>query len=182
MGREYMSNLTNHFTNKYTHHVFVKNEPVDLERHYDGTPMITETDTEGIITYANRYFLEFTGFEKQELIGLPHSVIRHPDMPRGLYYAMWKIIREKKIWRGYIKSMCKDGSYFWALVYIQPKLDENGEIMGYVANRRDPYPEALEKVKEKYAKRNSNEYMYDSYFMQMELYHGDELATFQERS
>jgi len=176
-----MSNLTNHFLNKYTHQIFVKSEPLNIETHYDGTPMITETDKEGIITYANKYFLRFTGFEKQELIGLPHNVVRHPDMPRGLFYAMWKIISQKKVWRGYIKSMCRDGSYFWALVYIQPKLDERGDIVGYVANRRDAYPGSVREVEQKYSLLHGNEFMYDSYFMQHELYHGNELATFCER-
>jgi aerotaxis receptor len=173
--------LTNYFTNKYTHEVLTKNTPTGIEKEYDGKPMITETDEDGVITYANRNFLEFTGFEKRELIGLSHNIVRHPDMPKGLFYAMWKIIKNKKIWRGYIKSMCKDGSYFWALVYIQPKLNEKGQITGYVANRRDAYPESIKMAEEKYMQLQGTEHMYDSYFMQTELFHGDELATFDMR-
>jgi len=173
-----MSTLTKNFTNKLTHKVFTQSKPIKIEKIYDGMAMITETDEEGVITYANRNFLEFTGFEKKELIGLSHNVIRHPDMPKGLFYAMWKIIKNKKVWRGYIKSMCRDGSYFWALVYIQPKIDREGNIIGYIANRRDAYPESVKAVESKYSQLQGSEYMYDDYFMQAELFHGDELATF----
>jgi len=176
-----MSSLRTHFTNVYTKEVFDKITPIEQEKHYDGSVMITETDPDGIITYANRRFLNFVGFEKKELLGLPHSVVRHPDMPKGLFYAMWKIIKQKKVWRGYIKSLCRDGSYFWALVYIQPKLDSAGNIVGYVANRRDAYPRSIEEVSEQYAKLQGVEHMYDPYFMNMELYHGDDLATFHGR-
>ena len=176
-----MSSLRNIYTNIYTQATFTSPEPKDEEKIYDGSAMITETDLEGIVTFANRKFLQFTGFDKKEFVGLPHSVIRHPDMPKGLFYAMWKIIKQKRVWRGYIKSLCKDGSYFWALVYIQPKLNDKGEVVGYVANRRDAYPRSIEEVSEQYAKLQGVEHMYDPYFMNMELYHGDDLATFHGR-
>jgi len=144
--------------------------------------MISETDLEGIITYANRKFLDFIGFDKKEMIGLPHSIIRHPDMPKGLFFGMWKIIKAKKVWRGYIKSLCRDGSYFWALVYIQPKLDANGELIGYVASRKDAYSKAIEEVEKKYAELQGTEHMHDTYFLSAELFHGDELATFHSRT
>jgi aerotaxis receptor len=148
---------------------------------YDGASMISETDAEGIITYANRKFLEFVGYDKKELVGLPHSIIRHPDMPKGLFFSMWKIIKAKKVWRGYIKSVCRDGSYFWALVYIQPKLDSEGNIVGYVASRRDAYPKVIEEIEKKYAELQGPEHMHDEYFLTAELFHGDELATFHGR-
>ncbi|MCF6207161.1 MAG: PAS domain S-box protein [Sulfurovum sp.] len=148
---------------------------------YDGKPMISETDTQGIITYANKYFLEFNGFTKEELIGLPHSVLRHPDMPKGVFRAMWKIITQKKVWRGYLKNLCKDGSYYWALVYIQPKLDESGKIIGYVANRRDAYPHAIIEVSEKYEALQGDAHKDDPYFMRAELYHGSDMATFEAK-
>ena len=173
-----MSNLHKVFTNVLTKEQFVQVKPLTINKHYDGKTMITETDKEGIITYANRNFLEFNGFERKELIGLPHSIVRHPDMPKGVFRAMWKIISQKKIWRGYLKNMCRDGSYYWALVYIQPKLDDKGNIIGYVANRRDAYPRAIAEVQEKYDALKGDEHMDDPYFMRAELYHGEGLATF----
>jgi len=177
-----MSSLRSIFVNKYTQETFNKPEPVNIDKGYDGSAMISETDTEGVITYANRKFLEFVGYDKKEIIGLPHSIIRHPDMPKGLFFSMWKIIKSKKVWRGYIKSLCRDGSYFWALVYIQPKLDSEGNIVGYVANRRDAYPKAIEEAAKKYAELQGPEHMHDEYFLSAELFHGDELATFGSRS
>jgi PAS domain S-box-containing protein len=177
-----MSNMRSYFINKYTQETFHKPTPTTINKIYDGSAMISETDTEGIVTYANKKFLDFVGYTKKELVGLPHSIIRHPDMPKGLFFGMWKIIRAKKVWRGYIKSLCRDGSYFWALVYIQPKLDADGNLVGYVANRRDAYPEAIAEVEKKYAALIGPEHIHDEYFLTAELFHGDELATFHDRS
>jgi PAS domain S-box-containing protein len=177
-----MSNIHSFFINKYTQETFTRPSPTDINKHYDGAAMISETDTEGTITYANRKFLDFVGYSKSELVGLPHSIIRHPDMPKGLFYGMWKIIKSKKVWRGYIKSLCRDGSYFWALVYIQPKLDSEGNLVGYVASRRDAYPRAVEEIEQKYKELQGPEHMHDEFFLSAELFHGDELATFQGRT
>ena len=169
------------YLNIFTRETFPKPKPTSIMKHYDGKPMITETDLEGMITYANKKFQDFTGYSKKELVGLPHSIVRHPDMPEGLYYAMWKIIRQKKVWRGYIKSICRDGSYYWALVYIQPKFDSEGKHIGYIASRRDAYPDVIEEIEKKYAELYGIEHKYDPYFMSMELFHGDELASFADR-
>ena len=176
-----MSNLRKVFTNTINGTQYVQPRPKDIEKPYDGELMITETDCNGIITYANRKFLEFTGFKRRELIGMPHNIMRHPDMPKGIYKGMWEIISQKKIWRGYIKSLCKDGSYYWALVYIQPKVDTEGNITGYVASRRDAYPSEIEEIEEKYRLLLADEHMDHPYFKRMELYHGEGIATFQSR-
>jgi aerotaxis receptor len=173
-----MSNLHKVFINQRTKEKFIQAKPTKTEKKYDGRPMITETDKDGIITYANRNFLEFNGYKREELIGLPHNVTRHPDTPKGVYKAMWKIISNKKVWRGYIRNICKDGSYYWALVYIQPKLDEHGEIIGYIANRRDAYPSTIIEVEMKYRELQGDEHIDDPYFMRAELYHGNDMATF----
>lgn len=169
------------YLNILTRETFPKPIPSTISKYYDGRPMITETDLDGVITYANKKFQEFVGYRKQDIVGLPHSIMRHPDMPEGLFYAMWKIIQQKKVWRGYIKSLCRDGSYFWALVYIQPKFDSEGNHIGYVANRRDAYPKSVEQAEEEYKKLQGHEHRYDPYFMTMELYHGDALAHFENR-
>jgi len=173
-----MSNRLKTVQNIYTKETLSQAQPIFQEKVYDGGSMITETDPDGIITYANRKFREMTGFTKSELIGAPHCLVRHPEMPAGLFKAMWKIISSKKVWRGYIKSLCKDGSYYWALVYIQPKLDQDGNIIGYASSRRDAYPEAIEEVMKQYARLRGPEHINDEYFMNAELFHGDELATF----
>jgi len=173
-----MSNKQTSLVNIKTFEKFVQPTPTGEYKEYDGSPMITETDLDGIITYANRNFVEFNGYSRKELIGLPHSIIRHPDVPKGVYKAMWKIIQQKKVWRGYLKSVCKDGSYYWALVYIQPKLDNNGNHIGYVSNRRDAYPSAIQEVDQKFKELNSDEFIDDPYFMENELFLGDGLGRF----
>jgi len=150
--------------NTYTGEKIFKSNPVDEEVIFDGGTMITETDTRGIITYANKKFREMTGFTKEELIGSPHSINRHPDMPKGAFRAMWKIIASKKIWRGLVKNMRKDGKYYWVLVYIQPKLDKDGKIIGFIAGRKVPDREDVEVAKELYARYHGDEYINDPIF------------------
>jgi len=100
-----------------------KPDPVDEEVPFDGGVMITETDTAGIITYANRKFREMTGYSREELIGSPHNINRHP---------------------GYVKNMRADGKYYLVVVSIKPKLDEEGNITGYIAGRKIPDPDSMQ--------------------------------------
>jgi len=156
--------------NTITHEKIFKSQPVDEEVVFDGGVMITETDTRGIITYANRKFREMTGFTREELIGSPHSINRHPDMPKGAFRAMWKIISAKKIWHGYVKNMRKDGKYYWVLVYIQPKVDEDNKLVGFVAGRKVASPEVVEEMSELYRKYHGDEYIDHDIFMESENY------------
>jgi PAS domain S-box-containing protein len=139
--------------------------------------MITETDINGIITYANRKFREITGFSYKELIGSPHSIVRHPDMPQGLFRGMWKTIVLKKTWCGYIKNMRKDGKFYWVLTYIQPKFDENNIIIGYVSGTKKPNYNALKEMEEKYIELYGDRYINHKFFMGGELICGDEIAS-----
>jgi len=136
--------------NTITNEDIFKSLPIDNEITFDGGMMITETDTKGIIVYANRKFLEMTGFTKKEIIGSPHSINRHPDMPSQAFRALWKTITANKVWRGFVKNMAKDGSFYWALVYIQPKLDDEGNTIGYVAGRKVAFPKAIENAIQEY--------------------------------
>ena len=127
-------------------------EPIDEEVVFDGRSLITETDLKGIITFVNRKFVEMTGYSKQEAIGQPHSILRHPDMPKAGFEGMWKIIREGKVWDGYVKNLRKDGKYYWVDVHIVPKKDENGTIIGYIASRKVTDPKRLESTILQYKK------------------------------
>jgi len=173
-----MSNLHKVITNTLTGNQIVLSKPNSTEVPiYDESLLLTETDTDGVITYANRRFCKVSGFTKEELIGMPHSITRHPDMPEGLFSAMWKIISEKKIWRGYVKSLAKDGGYYWTLMYVQVKLDNDDNIIGYTATRRKAYTASLLDVEKKYQELQGHEHSNDDYFMHAELFHGDGLAT-----
>ena len=127
-------------------------EPIDEEVVFDGRSLITETDLKGVITFVNRKFIEMTGYSKQEAIGQPHSILRHPDMPKAGFEGMWKLIKAGKIWDGYVKNLRKDGRYYWVDVHIVPKKDENGTIIGYIASRKVTNPKRLESTIVQYKK------------------------------
>jgi len=112
--------------------------PVDEEVLFDGRSLISETDTKGVITFTNRKFTEMTLYTKEEAIGQPHSILRHPDMPKAAFAGMWDIIKTGKTWEGYVKNLRKDGKYYWVVVNIVPKLDEQGDVVGYIASRKMP--------------------------------------------
>jgi len=142
MGRT----IKNIITGKEIH----KPDPIDEEVFFDGGVMITETDTAGIITYANRKFREMTGYTKEELIGTPHNINRHPTMPKTAFKGMWETIKDGSYWEGYVKNMRSDGKYYWVVVWIKPKFDENGEIVGYIAGRKVPDKEAIVSIEAQY--------------------------------
>jgi len=135
----------------------VKPEPVDEEVPFDGGVMITETDTAGIITYANRKFRDLTGYTKEELIGSPHNINRHPDMPKAAFKGMWDTIKAGKYWDGHVKNMTKEGKYYLVVVSIKPKWDEDGNIIGYIAARKIPDKNTMNEALELYKKMIAEE-------------------------
>lgn len=174
--------MRNHKDNKTVLNLITKNQiikarPIDEEVEYDGKMMISETDKAGIITYCNRKFIEMTGFSKKELIGSPHSITRHPDMPKGVFRGMWTTIKKGRIWEGYIKSLRKDGRYYWSLVYVQPKVDAEGTVIGYTSGRKIPDQNALNETKEYYKKLFGDEHIDHKYFLNHEVHHGSGIAT-----
>ena len=88
----------------------------------DKTAIVPKTDINGIITYVNEKFCKISGYSKEELIGKPHNIIRHPDMPKSLFKKMWDTILSKKIFKGVIKNKKKDGSFYYVDSTIIPIL------------------------------------------------------------
>jgi len=127
-------------------------EPLDQEVFFDGRSLISETDTKGVITYVNRKFVEMSGYSKEEAIGQPHSLLRHPDMPKAAFAQMWKTIQSGKIWEGYVKNLRKDGKFYWVIVNIVPKLDDDGTIVGYIASRKVPKRVEIQSIEKDYQK------------------------------
>jgi len=99
-------------------------------------PIISKTDLKGIITYVNTPFSKLSGYSKQELIGKPHNVIRHPDMPKSVFKQLWNTIEKGEKFRGFIKNLRKDGKYFWVEAFIEPIYDDNGVKTGYISMRK----------------------------------------------
>jgi PAS domain S-box-containing protein len=124
--------------------------PVDEEVFFDGRALISETDTKGNITFVNRKFVEMSAYPKNEAIGQPHSLLRHPDMPKAAFAEMWKVIQSGKIWEGYVKNLRKDGKFYWVVVHIVPKFDEDENIVGYIASRKVPERTKISQLEKKY--------------------------------
>jgi len=122
--------------NTLTGKEITKPEPTNEEIPFDGGVMITETDAAGIITYANRKFRELTGYTKEELIGSPHNINRHPDMPKAAFKNLWETVKGGHYWEGIVKNMTSEGKHYVVTVWIKPKLDDNGKTIGYIAGRK----------------------------------------------
>src|SRR5574340_531787 len=100
----------------------------------DGAVIVCSSDLKGVITYCNSTFAEVSGFSRDEIVGSPHNIVRHPDMPPGAFADLWKTIKANKPWQGVVKNRRKDGSFYWAVSNITP-LKEKGKTIGYVAFR-----------------------------------------------
>lgn len=106
--------------------------------------IVSKTDLKGIITYGNRTFIEFSGYTEQELLGSQHNIIRHPDMPRGVFKFLWDTLAQKKECFAYVKNMAKDGSFYWVFANVTPDFDAQGRVMGYLSVRRAPKRSAVD--------------------------------------
>lgn len=108
--------------------------------------IVSKTDLKGFITYGNRIFIEISGYEEGELLGAPHNILRHPDMPRVIFKLLWETIQAKREIFAYVKNLAKDGSFYWVFANITPSLDAQGNLIGYYSVRRKPRPEAIQMV------------------------------------
>lgn len=127
--------------------------PIDREYVFEGSMLISQTDLQGNINYANRKFCEVTGYKVDELIGNAHNIIRHPDMPKAVFAKMWSTIQGGQSWNGLIKSLRKDGWFFWTDTEILPVLkDGTEEITGYISVKKPASQKDIEENEEIYNK------------------------------
>ena len=126
--------------------------PTGVERTFHPDDVIvSKTDTKGIITYANDVFLELAGITEAQAIGAPHSVIRHPDMPRAVFKLLWDTLLEGNEIFAYVLNMSVTGDHYWVFAHVTPTFTVDGGITGFHSNRRVPEKAALEVVKPLYA-------------------------------
>jgi methyl-accepting chemotaxis protein len=103
----------------------------------ENTLIVSKTDLKGQITYINKDFLDVSGFSEAELIGQPHNIVRHPDMPVEAFADLWQDLKDGRPWTGMVKNRCKSGDYYWVLATATP-IRENGQVVGYMSVRRKP--------------------------------------------
>ncbi len=118
--------------------------------------ILSETDDKGIILYANEIFYDIAGYIPSELLGEPHNIIRHPDMPRIAFKGLWDDIQSKGFWSGTVKNLRKDGGYYWVQATVLRKINSSGKVT-YLSIRRVPDKSTVEACISLYAELKSNE-------------------------
>ncbi len=123
----------------------------DIETPYpEGKLIVSRTDTNGNITHCNRSFVDMSGYDESEIIGQPHALLRHPDMPAAAFEDLWKTVQSGNKWHGYIKNLRKDGGYYWVYTTVIPNV-RNGQVVGYTSVRRKPSRKKVEEAISTYA-------------------------------
>lgn len=102
------------------------------------TLITSKTDLKGIITYCNHDFLTYSGYAENELIGKPHNIIRHQDMPACVFKLLWDYIQDGREIFAFVKNLTKYKEHYWVFTNITPSFDDNGKIIGYYSVRRAP--------------------------------------------
>ena len=125
-------------------------DPIDEEYTFGDGVIVSDTDLKGIITYANRKFCEIAGYDKRELVGKNHNIVRHPDMPKAAFGDLWETIKRGESWTGTVKNLRKDGKYYWVYSHIAPIFNNEGEITGYTAARKPATESEKEEAEELY--------------------------------
>lgn len=110
----------------------------------DDEIIVSKTDLKGRITYANDAFLRIAGYSESEVLGRPHSLIRHPDMPRCVFKMLWDTIQSGGEIFAYVVNRTKAGDHYWVLAHVTPSRDGKGDVIGYHSNRRVPDRRVLE--------------------------------------
>ncbi len=113
--------------------------------------IVSKTDRRGIITYANDVFQRVSGYSEAELLGQPHNLIRHPEMPRCVFRLLWETLEAGREIFAYVVNLSRYGRHYWVFAHVTPSFDRSGNIVGYHSNRRVPDADALVKVKSLYA-------------------------------
>lgn len=125
--------------------------PTGVERHMgEDDIIVSKTDRTGRLLYCNSFFMEISGFTEEELLGSPHSIIRHPDMPRAVFKLLWETISQGKDLFAYVVNLSKNGDHYWVFAHVSPSYDESNNIIGYHSMRRKAYPSALERIRPVY--------------------------------
>jgi len=112
--------------------------------------IVSKTDTQGNILFINKNFCEISGYTEHELIGAPHNVSRHPDMPRSIFFLIWNSLLAGREVSGVVKNLAKSGEYYWVIADFSVKRDERGQIKSFTAFRRAAPNQVIDEMEELY--------------------------------
>ncbi len=102
----------------------------------DDDLIVSKTDSTGRLTYVNRTFMRISNYPEHALLGQQHNLVRHPDMPRGVFRLMWETLKAEREFFGIIKNMTSDGDFYWVFANVTPDHDQGGGVSGYFSVRR----------------------------------------------
>jgi len=114
--------------------------------------IVSKTDTKGRLTYVNEIFMTMAEYTESELLGKPHNIVRHPEMPKSVFKLLWSRIQAKKEIFAYVQNKTKNGNSYWVIANVTASVDERDNIIGYYSVRRKPKASALELIKPLYEK------------------------------
>jgi PAS domain S-box-containing protein len=123
----------------------------------EGDFIVSKTDLKGRLTYVNKIFMEIAGYKEEELLGKPHNIIRHPDMPKAVFKLLWEMIQSGEEIFAYVLNKTKNKDDYWVYANVTPSYDIHGKIIGYYSVRRKPGVGSLETIKPLYAQMLSAE-------------------------
>ncbi len=126
-------------------------QPTGIERYFrDDEIIVSKTDLKGILTYANKVFIQISGYSEEELLGQSHNIIRHPDMPGSVFGMLWQTIARGEEIFAYVKNRCRNGDHYWVFAHVTPTFGGSGEIIAYHSNRRVPERHSVAAVENLY--------------------------------
>ncbi|MCW0232776.1 MAG: PAS domain-containing protein [Ferrovibrio sp.] len=126
-------------------------EPTGRERTFaEHEIIVSKTDLKGRITYVNDIFCKVGLYEEEEVLGQPHSIVRHPEMPRAVFHLLWQRIQNGEEIFAYVKNLAKNGDHYWVLAHVTPSHDLQGRVEGFHSNRRLPRRAALAEIEPLY--------------------------------
>jgi PAS domain S-box-containing protein len=119
--------------------------------------IVSKTDLKGVISYANQAFCRLAALPEEELIGQPHNIIRHPDMPRCVFKLLWDTLAAREEVFAYVLNLAADGAHYWVFAHVTPTYDRSGQVIGYHSNRRCPDRRPIATVTGLYAQLRAEE-------------------------
>jgi PAS domain S-box-containing protein len=125
--------------------------PIEKEHNFSqGAILVSKTDLNGNITYANKHFVDIAGYPQKKLLGAPHNITRHPKMPKLVFKKLWTELKAGREINAFVINLAKDGGYYWVFANVTPSFDSGNNIIGYHSTRRRPNRKGLEIIKPLY--------------------------------